>query len=101
MTWCDDHPDEGTAEQPDHPEWETRRTMPDLSFRAMREQVLDACAELKEQLIDKENDAPDELVAEVITTITQVAVLSLVQISQDLNEVKHVLATRADRGKFD
>jgi anti-sigma-K factor RskA len=103
MTWCDDHPDERTSEQPNQPEWASRqrRIMPDISFRGMREQVLDACAELHSQLLDKESDTPDELVVEVITTIAQVAVLTHIQIAQELNEIKHMLATQRAERKFD
>jgi hypothetical protein len=32
MTWCDEHPDEGTSECPNQPEWAERRMTMDMSF---------------------------------------------------------------------
>lgn len=52
-------------------------------------------------MLDKESDTPDELVVEVITTLAQVAILTHIQIAQELNEIKHMLAIHRAERKFD
>jgi hypothetical protein len=83
MTFCDDVPDQ--------PEW-IRRGDVASSFREMRTQLDDAVDNFVTNMSNKvSSEEADEIVAESVSTIIRIGVMSFIQIAQELNEIKHSL----------